>query len=66
MDTLTNSYYFGIIPGLTIGFLLNFFLAIILSYYMNYINIDDFNGIKDVMFIVDMLFAIPLLKKYTK
>lgn len=55
-----------IISGLTIGFLLNFFLAIILSYYINNINIDDLNGIKDVMFIIAMLFSIPLLKEYTK
>ncbi|MBU3111576.1 hypothetical protein [Clostridium lacusfryxellense] len=63
---LKQNKIYIIISGLIIGFLLNFFLAIILSYYINYINIDDLNGIKDVMFIVAMVFAIPLLKEYTK
>lgn len=65
-SNLNQNKLYLIILGLTIGFLLNFVLAIILSYFMNSINIDDFNGIKDGMFIVAMLCAIPLIKEYTK
>jgi hypothetical protein len=55
---------FFISLGLISGFTLNCIVAIILSYYINYINIENFNGIRDSMFLVAILCATPLIKEY--
>lgn len=61
----SNNKLYLIISGLYIGFILNFVVLIILRNYVNYINVEDLNAIKDVMFIFALLCTIPLFKEYT-
>lgn len=61
----TKSLYL-IFGTLITAFILNLVLAISLRFYINKISIEDYKGLKDVMIIVSLLFAIPLFREYTK
>lgn len=64
--TLSRKNLYLIICTLNISFILNLVLAITLRFYVNNISIGDYNGLRDIVIIVSLLFAIPLFREYSK
>lgn len=63
---LSRKNLYLVISALNFAFILNLVLAITLRFYISNMSSEDYNGLRDIMIIISLLFATPLIKEYTR